>query len=166
MKLTKEQKADAAVLVADNNIMMKLRMIGLEPYILFKKVRMHDRFFFKARAEMRDGLEKLVRQDIMQASSISGGPHDMVFDIFPDVLPIINRKSYREAKRPSLQVVVGQGNDGFLYGDADIDLASPSMSVVGFVLHMAELLTPDPTNHFQLEEKVVKEYEEWNAQNG
>ena len=89
----------------------------------------------------------------------------MVSGVFLNVMPLKNRKSYRESKRPSLQVVVGQGTDLLLYGDADIDLSSPSMDVVGFFTHLFEVLTPGPTNHRQLQKRVDKEYREWEERN-
>ena len=75
------------------------------------------------------------------------------------------RKSYRENKRPSLQVVIGLASDGYYYGDADIDLASPSMDLVSFVTHMAEILTPGPTSHKDLKKRIDKEYSRWKQEN-
>ena len=147
--------------VASDNIRKKLEILGLWKFISRVSVRTHDRIFFRADPSMRTRLNLLVIKGSMQQGHSSGGPHDMVFGIYPDMLPLEQRKSYREAKRPSLQVVVGKGTDGSLYGDADIDLSSPSMDVVGFFTHLFEVLTPGATNHKQLKKKVDKEYEKW-----
>lgn len=96
----------------------------------------------------------------MKRGSSSGGPHDRIFDLCPyDRLD--KRASYRENKRPSLQIVVGIGPDGYAYGDADIDLGSPTMDLVGFFVHMAEWLRPGPTIHKKLKKKIDKEFARW-----
>ena len=153
-----------AEVIASSNIIKKLRMLHLNQHLIRIIIATHDRIFFKANAGIMTRLNMLVDDDEMRTSPLSGGPHDMIFKLSP-CSSLNNRTSYRENKRPSLQVVVGRGADGYYYGDADIDLGSPSMDVVSFITHMAELLTPGPTNHAQLQKKIDKQFEKWEEQN-
>ncbi len=147
---------------AEHNIERKLKMVGLYPYIEKYLLVMHDRIFFRAKHSFGAKLKFLVASDVMKKGFQSGGPHDAIYRLTdPSGIIIKDRKSYRENARPSLQIVVGRANSGYYYGDADIDLGSPSMDVVSFFTHMAELLTTGPTNHKQLKKKLDKQYEKW-----
>lgn len=154
----------AAEVIASSNITKKLKMLHLDSYIIRIIIATHDRIFFKASVDMIAHLNTLVDTDEMKESPLSGGPHDMIFKLSP-CSSLKKRKSYRENKRPSLQVVAGIGADSFCYGDADIDLGSPSMDVVSFLTHMGELITPGPTNHSQLQKKIDKQFKAWEQQN-
>ncbi len=154
----------SAEVIASSNITKKLRMLQLNQHIIRIIVATHDRIFFKANVGMITRLNMLVDTDEMKLSPLSGGPHDMIFKLGP-CSSLKKRKSYRENKRPSLQVVAGIGSDSFCYGDADIDLGSPSMDIVSFITHMAELVTPGPTNHRQLQKKIDKQFKAWEEMN-
>ncbi len=146
---------------AEHNIERKLRMVGLHQYIDAYLLVIHDRIFFRAMPSFGSKLHLLTKLDVMKESFQSGGPHDAIYKIVNPEIVIANRRSWRENARPSLQVVAGKANDGNYYGDADIDLGSPSMDVFSFLVHMAELITPGPTSHKQLKKKIDKQYEKW-----
>ena len=148
---------------ASGNIRKKMRMLDLDKYVVRYLLVTHDRLFFKASPFINTELFALDHDGVMKRGSSSGGPHDRIFDLCPyDKLD--NRASYRENKRPSLQVVVGLGPDGYAYGDVDIDLGSPTMDLVGFFVHMAEWLRPGPTIHKKLKKKIDKEFARWEAE--
>ena len=62
--------------------------------------------------------------------------------------------SFRVKGKPSLQAVVAYPKDGVAsihhYVDLDLDLGNPLADVVGFLIHMGELLNPSRTDHFKL----------------
>ena len=148
---------------ADENIRKKLRMLNLGKYILKTLLLTHDRIFFKASPLIMTELFALTHEGAMKKGPSSGGPHDRIFGLCPyDRLD--NRSSYRENKRPSLQIVVGIGPDGYAYGDVDIDLASPTMDLIGFFMHIGEVLRRGPTIHKKLKKKIDKEYARWEKQ--
>ena len=66
--------------------------------------------------------------------------------------------SFRGEKSPSLQAVVAEPPAGcdFTFADIDLDLGNPLQDVVGFVVHMGELVGGDPTNHLDLRKKLAK----------
>lgn len=117
-------------------------------------------------------LKNLVEQGRLIKTPVSGGPHDLVFQLFRSSLPFRDgsRRAYREPipkirwRRPSLQLVIGQGQDGCYYGDADIDLAPP-VDVLGGIIHFFEILVPGKTDHRKLAKVVHKEYSKWQKSN-
>lgn len=66
--------------------------------------------------------------------------------------------SFRGEKGPSLQAVVAEPPAGYAvtFADLDLDLGNPLQDVVGFVVHMGELLGGEPTNHLDLRKKLAK----------
>jgi hypothetical protein len=158
VKVTNEK--ESAEEVASSNIRKKLTMLGLDEHIEEVLLTTHDRIFFRASFEMGLSLARHVFDGVMKEGPVSGGPHDMIFSI-SSLDRDDWRKSYRENKRPSLQVVIGKASNGCYYGDADIDLGSPSMDLVSFLVHMAEIIVPGPTNHWQLKKRIDKEFDEW-----
>jgi hypothetical protein len=66
--------------------------------------------------------------------------------------------SFRGEKGPSLQAVVAEPPAGydFTFTDIDLDLGNPLQDVVGFAVHMGELMGGDPTNHLDLRKKLAK----------
>lgn len=67
-------------------------------------------------------------------------------------------RSFRQEGRNSMQAVVAVPADPTRhhYADLDIDLGNPLQDVVGFVIHMGELLDPGKTDHLALREKLGK----------
>lgn len=65
--------------------------------------------------------------------------------------------SFRGEGSPSLQAVVAVPDAGFpkMYAEFDLDLGNALQDVVGFVVHMGELLDGTPTNHLDLRAKLA-----------
>ena len=66
--------------------------------------------------------------------------------------------SFRGEGSPSLQAVVAEPPAGsaFTFADIDLDLGNPLQDVVGFIVHMGELVGGDPTNHLDLRKKLAR----------
>jgi hypothetical protein len=67
-------------------------------------------------------------------------------------------RSFRQEGKNSMQAVVAVPADPTRqhYADLDIDLGNPLQDVVGFVIHMGELINPGKTDHLALREKLGK----------
>lgn len=65
--------------------------------------------------------------------------------------------SFRGEGSPSLQTVVAEPPPGhpFVYAEFDLDLGNALQDIVGFVVHMGELLDGKPTNHLDLRKRLV-----------
>jgi hypothetical protein len=63
--------------------------------------------------------------------------------------------SFRGEGSPSLQVIARPPVD-LPYTYADLDLHTPLQEVLGFVVHMGELLDGKPTNHLDLRRGLAK----------
>jgi hypothetical protein len=65
--------------------------------------------------------------------------------------------SFRGEGSPSLQTVVAEALPGHptVYAEFDLDLGNALQDVVGFVIHMGELLDGKPTSHMDLRKKLV-----------
>jgi hypothetical protein len=66
--------------------------------------------------------------------------------------------SFRVEGSPSLQMVIATPNSPFnaRFADLDLDLGNPLQDVAGFVVHIGELLSGQPTNHLDLRKKLSK----------
>ena len=68
--------------------------------------------------------------------------------------------SFRAEGAPSLQAIVACPKDGvggaYHYADLDLDLGNPRQDLIGFLVHMGELLNPDRTDHFSLHRKLAR----------
>jgi hypothetical protein len=67
-------------------------------------------------------------------------------------------RSFRSEGRPSMQIVIATPPPGlpYTYAEFDLDLSNPLQDVVGFFVHMGELLDGKPTNHLDLRKKLAK----------
>ncbi|MBI1788738.1 MAG: hypothetical protein HYR60_14465 [Acidobacteria bacterium] len=73
-------------------------------------------------------------------------------------IPSMNRPAFQlqsfrqQVDTESMQIVVASDGsaDGAQYADIDVDLGNPFVSVVGFVVHLGELLDPGKTDHLAL----------------
>ncbi len=88
--------------------------------------------------------------------------HKKLIESIPkDIRPLFSPDrllSFRGEGSPSLQAVVAEPPAGyaFTFADIDLDLGNPLQDVVGFVVHMGELVGGDPTNHLDLRKKLAK----------
>jgi hypothetical protein len=66
--------------------------------------------------------------------------------------------SFRGEGGPSLQTVIAKPPAGFdyTYVDFDLDLGNPLQDLVGFVVHMGELVAGKTTNHLDLRKSLSK----------
>ena len=68
-------------------------------------------------------------------------------------------RSFRQEGKNSMQAVVAVPADPTRhhYADLDIDLGNPLQDVVGFVIHLGELINPGKTDHLALRGKLGKD---------
>jgi hypothetical protein len=66
--------------------------------------------------------------------------------------------SFRAEGKPSMQVVVAvpPADLAHTYAEFDLDLGNPLQDIVGFFVHMGELLDGKPTNHLDLRKPLAK----------
>jgi hypothetical protein len=66
--------------------------------------------------------------------------------------------SFRGEGRPSMQVVmaVPPADSPHTYADFDLDLGNPLQDLLGFVVHIGELLDGKPTNHLDLRKSLAR----------
>lgn len=142
--------------LALDNIIAKARHYGLWHHVLDVRLKLVDRIFFRADAKLASAISKLVEDGFFQPS-LASSSHRKIYDIFPAVPRSAPIRSFREAKRPSLQILYARDYDGQLAGEMDIDLSSPKMDLVGFFIHLAEVLTPGKTDHRRIRAALLKD---------
>ena len=66
--------------------------------------------------------------------------------------------SFRSEGQPSMQVVVAvpPADLAHTYAEMDLDLGNPLQDLVGFFVHMGELLDGKPTNHLDMRKALAK----------
>ena len=66
--------------------------------------------------------------------------------------------SFRAEGKPSMQVVVAVSPPdlAYTYAELDLDLGNPLQDLVGFFVHMGELLDGKPTNHIDMRKVLAK----------
>jgi hypothetical protein len=87
--------------------------------------------------------------------------HGLLLEAIPDSTERPRFKellSFRSEGKPSMQIVVAVPPAGLphTYAEFDLDLANPLQDVVGFFVHMGELLDGKPTNHLDLRKLLAK----------
>lgn len=142
--------------LALDNIIAKARCYDLWRYLLSIRLKLVDRIFFRADAHLATAIDELVDDGRFQSSIVSSS-HRKIRDVFLAVPPGASLKSFREAKRPSLQIIYAPDFDAQLACEMDIDLSSPKMDVVGFFIHLAEVLTPGKTDHRRIRAALLKD---------
>ena len=67
-------------------------------------------------------------------------------------------RSFRGEGKPSMQAVIAvpPSNLSYTYAEFDLDLGNPLQDVLGFFVHMGELLDGKPTNHLDLRKGLAK----------
>jgi hypothetical protein len=66
--------------------------------------------------------------------------------------------SFRAEGKPSMQVVIAvpPADLPHTYAELDLDLGNPLQDIVGFFVHMGELLDGKPTNHLDMRKSLAK----------
>jgi hypothetical protein len=88
--------------------------------------------------------------------------HKQLIESIPkDTRPLFSADrllSFRGEGSPSLQAVIAEPPAGtdFAFADIDLDLGNALQDCAGFVVHMGELLSGDPTNHLDLRKTLAK----------
>jgi hypothetical protein len=157
MKLIKPPPTeDELERLALDNITAKARSYELWPYVHNVQLNLVDRIFFRAKAELVTRIDELVDDGSFQPS-IASSSHRKIRDVFPAVVRDAPLRSFRERKRPSLQIVYVQDYDAVLACEMDIDLANPKLDVVSFFIHLVEVLTPGKTDHRRIRRALLKD---------
>lgn len=142
--------------LAFDNIVAKARSYELWHHVQHVQLNLVDRIFFRAKASLADAINELVADGSFQ-SSFASSSHRKIRDVFPAVPAHNPLRSFRELKRPSLQIVYAEDYDAALACEMDIDLANPKMDVVGFFVHLAEVLRPGKTDHRGIRRALLKD---------
>ena len=126
----------------------------------------NDRAFMRVGLELLPAIEALVRDPNRRFYS-AGAPaadiHQRLLRDLPEP-PDVKAKftkgllSFRGEGGPSLQMVIARPPVGlpYTYAEFDLDLGNPLQDVLGFVVHIGELLDGKPTNHLVLRRDLVK----------
>jgi len=150
--------------LAFQNITHMLQMEGLWNHLISIDFVTADRIFFTATTGLYAGLVYRVyaKPKTWTESPSSGGPHDMVYQVYNGLDPKKwgKRTSFRQLKRPSLQITLTEHGHSYR-GDADVDLGNPMMDLVGFFTHLFEVIVPGKTDHQKLERKITARYVAW-----
>jgi hypothetical protein len=125
----------------------------------------NDRIYAKVDRSMFDTIQRLVADP--NAPFYAEGPphapiHGRLLDAIPEPIDVKARftglLSFRGEGKPSLQAVIAMPPPDLphTYVDFDLDLGNPLQDLLGFVVHMGELLSGKPTNHLDLRKTLLK----------
>lgn len=151
------------------NLLAKLRTSPAESDHLLRNIH-HiffadvDRIYARIDRELFTRLENLSRGPaktfIDEGSPASAGHRRLLERIsrFETNTEQYRLRSFRQKGQNSMQAVVAVPSDPTRnhYADLDIDLGNPLQNIVGFVIHMGELLDPGKTDHLALRAKLGK----------
>jgi hypothetical protein len=125
----------------------------------------NDRLYAKVDRKLLDVLQALA-DDPNRLFFAEGKPHAAVHGRLltempepPDVKTRFTKlTSFRAEGKPSLQVVVAvpPADLPHTYAEFDLDLGNPLQDLVGFFIHMGELLDGKPTNHLDIRKPLAK----------
>lgn len=123
----------------------------------------NDRAYMKVDSALRSRVENLVK-DPNKPFYAEGPPTASIHRLLLDEIPASEKAgfkdllSFRGEGRPSLQMVIAVPPVGLAhtYAEFDLDLANPLQDVLGFVVHVGELLDGKPTNHMDLRKTLAK----------
>jgi hypothetical protein len=124
-----------------------------------------ERAYAKVDLQLADRVMQLVL-DPKKPFYAEGTPHAAVHGRLLAAIPeapdvregFTELRSFRSEGRPSMQIVIATPPPGLphTYAEFDLDLSNPLQDVVGFFVHMGELLDGKPTNHLDLRSKLAK----------
>jgi hypothetical protein len=125
----------------------------------------NDRVYAKVDRTLLDVLNALVL-DPDKPFFAEGKPHAPIhgrlLSAIPESVEARSRfkdlLSFRGEGKPSMQVVIAvpPPESPHTYADFDLDLGNPLQDLLGFVVHMGELLDGKPTNHLDLRKALAK----------
>jgi hypothetical protein len=147
------------------NVLAKLRAAPTASNHLLKNVQ-HvffadvDRIYARVDRQLYTRLEELARdpsKPFFDEGSPKSAGHRRLLDRISSIEgDQYDLRSFRQEGKNSMQAVVAVPKDPSRnhYADLDIDLGNPLQDVVGFVIHMGELIDPGKTDHLALREKL------------
>lgn len=150
-------------LVADlafENIRAKALSLGVWDFIKQGEGRSvtveEDRIFVKFVFSIDQKLDHLWNEGLVTW----GGPREPhetnLRRVFPE-LYLQNFRTFREKKRPSLQICLMDFEKWGRVGELDIDLSSPFLDVWGSIVHLMEILVPGKTDHRKVRRKLRRD---------
>jgi hypothetical protein len=128
-------------------------------------VAANDRIYAKTDRALVDQLNALAA-DPKKPFYAEGKPHAPIhgrlLSAIPESIDVRARFkdlfSFRGEGKPSMQVVaaVSPADLPHTYVEFDLDLGNPLQDVLGFIVHMGELLSGKPTNHLDMRRRLGK----------
>ena len=125
----------------------------------------NDRIYTKVDRGLAETMQKLA-DDPARPFFGEGKPlaaiHGRLLTAIPEEFEVKSRfkdlLSFRAEGRPSMQVVVAvpPADVTHTYAEMDLDLGNPLQNVIGFFVHVGELLDGKPTNHLDLRKLLAK----------
>lgn len=125
----------------------------------------NDRIYARVDRTLLDTIEELVR-DPKKPFFAEGQPHAAIhgrlLSAVPEPAEVRTRfrdlTSFRGEGKPSMQAVIAIPPPDLphTYAEFDLDLGNPLQDVLGFLVHMGELLDGKPTNHLDLRKVLAK----------
>jgi hypothetical protein len=125
----------------------------------------NDRLYARVDRSLLDRLQTLSK-DPAKPFYDEGSPradvHQRLRDTLPEAPDVTARfgplLSFRGEGKPSMQVVVAVPPPDLphTYAEFDLDLGNPLQDVLGFFIHMGELLDGKPTNHLDMRKVLAK----------
>jgi hypothetical protein len=124
---------------------------------------LNDRAYMKVDSALKSRVENLVK-DPKKPFYAEGSPNAPIHRLLLDAIPADEKPgftdllSFRGEGKPSLQMVIAVPPVGFAhtYAEFDLDLANPLQDVLGFIVHVGELLDGKATNHLDLRKRLAK----------
>jgi hypothetical protein len=124
---------------------------------------LNDRAYMKVDSALKSRVENLVK-DPGKPFYAEGSPTASIHRLLLDEIPASEKTGFRDLLsfrgegRPSLQMVIAVPPVGLphTYAEFDLDLANPLQDVLGFVVHVGELLDGKATNHLDLRKTLAK----------
>jgi len=124
-----------------------------------------DRMYAKADRTLLDTIEMLVL-DPKKPFYAEGKPNAPIHGRLLSALPeppdvkmrFTNLSSFRGEGKPSMQAVLAVPPPDLphTYAEFDLDLGNPLQDVLGFFVHVGELLDGKPTNHLDMRKTLAK----------
>lgn len=135
-----------------DNVRAKMRFLSLWHHVHGVYRVDTDRVYLSAQKTMLSALAMSPQMETARASA----SHKKLLEVFE--LGAIPLKSYRELSQPSLQVTYAAA-PGLrrVYCDVDIDLGNPLRDLIGFFIHVAEILWPSKTDPRRVREQIDDE---------